>query len=88
MSMRTFSTLRLKPANRLTIGRQLQDGGCDGMTVVDEHLRVRRIDWLCVIDASIMPHLTSGNTDSPTMMIGLNGGATIKADTAPPSQKY
>jgi choline dehydrogenase-like flavoprotein len=41
----------------------------DPMTVVDERLRVIGLDRLRVIDASVMPSITSGNTNAPTMMI-------------------
>lgn len=41
----------------------------DPMAVVDSQLRVRGVDNLRVIDASIMPFITSGNTNSPTLMI-------------------
>ncbi|WP_077035740.1 GMC family oxidoreductase [Pelomonas sp. KK5] len=41
----------------------------DPMAVVDSHLRVRGISGLRVIDASVMPTITSGNTNSPTLMI-------------------
>ncbi|MEY4748573.1 MAG: hypothetical protein RIQ60_787 [Pseudomonadota bacterium] len=41
----------------------------DPEAVVDSHLRVRGIDRLRVVDASVMPTITSGNTNSPTLMI-------------------
>ena len=41
----------------------------DPAAVVDAHLRVRGVDGLRVVDASVMPHITSGNTAAPTMMI-------------------
>jgi choline dehydrogenase len=39
------------------------------MAVVDSHLRVRGFRGLRVVDASVMPTITSGNTNSPTLMI-------------------
>ncbi|HEV2188932.1 MAG TPA: GMC family oxidoreductase N-terminal domain-containing protein [Stellaceae bacterium] len=44
--------------------------GSDAMAVVDSQLRVHGIDGLRVADASIMPTLTSGNTNAPSIMIG------------------
>jgi choline dehydrogenase len=41
----------------------------DPAAVVDSHLRVRGVEGLRVVDASVMPHITSGNTAAPTMMI-------------------
>ena len=44
--------------------------GTDEQAVVDPELRVRGIDGLRVADASIMPSITGGNTNAPSMMIG------------------
>ena len=44
--------------------------GSDAMAVVDARLRVHGIDGLRIADASIMPTLTSGNTNAPSIMIG------------------
>ena len=41
----------------------------DAGAVVDSHLRVRGVAGLRVVDASVMPTVTSGNTNSPTLMI-------------------
>jgi choline dehydrogenase len=52
----------------------------DPLTVVDERLRVAGIERLRVVDASVMPAITSGNTNAPTMMIAEKGAALIRAD--------
>ena len=49
------------------------------MAVVDNQLRVRGLDRLRVIDASVMPRLVSGNTQAPTYMIGERGAAIVRA---------
>jgi len=52
----------------------------DPNAVVDARLRVLGIEGLRVIDASVMPTITSGNTNSPTMMIAEKGAAMVLAD--------
>jgi choline dehydrogenase-like flavoprotein len=52
----------------------------DPLAVVDERLRVIGLDRLRVIDASVMPTITSGNTNSPTIMIAEKGAAMVRAD--------
>jgi choline dehydrogenase len=51
--------------------------GHDATTVVDDELRVRGVDRLRVIDASIMPRITSGNTNAPTYVIAEIGARSI-----------
>ena len=53
--------------------------GADDASVVDPQLRVRGIDGLRVIDASVMPKITSANTNAATLMIGEKGAAMIRS---------
>lgn len=54
--------------------------GSDGTAVVDDRLRVREIEALRVIDASIMPDIVSGNTSSPTLAIAEKGAEMVLED--------
>jgi choline dehydrogenase len=54
--------------------------GVDAMAVVDDRLRVRGLQGLRVIDASVMPAVTSTNTNAPTIMIAEKGAAMLRQD--------
>jgi choline dehydrogenase len=56
--------------------------GHDDLAVVDDRLRVHGVENLRVADASIMPRVTAGNTNAPSMMIGEKAADMIIADAA------
>jgi choline dehydrogenase len=56
--------------------------GSDPLAVVDRELRVHGIEGLRVADASIMPTLTSGNTNAPAIMIGEKCADMVLASAA------
>ena len=62
------------------VGTAAMGPASDARAVLDERLRVRGIDGLRVIDASVMPRITSGNTNSPTIMIAEKGAAMVLED--------
>ena len=56
--------------------------GSDPLAVVDDRLAVRGVAGLRVIDASVMPRITSGNTNAPTVMIAEKGAEFVLEDAA------
>jgi choline dehydrogenase len=55
--------------------------GHDALSVVDDRLRVHGVEGLRVIDASVMPRITSGNTNAPTYMIAERASEFILSDS-------
>jgi len=51
----------------------------DPLAVLDSHLRVRGVAGLRVVDAGAMPTITSGNTNSPTLMVAEKAARWILA---------
>jgi choline dehydrogenase-like flavoprotein len=70
-----IGTTIFHPVGTAQMGR---DG--DTRAVVDARLRVIGVESLRVVDAAVMPSITSGNTNSPTMMIAEKGSAMILED--------
>src|SRR6516162_6149779 len=72
---------RLRALERFDrLPRELLVMGHHGMAVVDDRLRVHGLEALRVIDASVMPAVSSTNTNAPTIMIAEKGAAMIKAN--------
>ncbi|MDQ6679717.1 MAG: GMC oxidoreductase, partial [Pseudomonadota bacterium] len=61
------------------VGTAKMGPAADPMAVVDAQLRVHGVAGLRVVDASVMPTITSGNTNSPTLMIAERGAEWIRA---------
>ena len=62
------------------VGTARMGAASDALAVLDHRLRVRGLEGLRVIDASVMPTITSGNTNSPTLMIAERGAEMVIAD--------
>jgi choline dehydrogenase len=63
------------------VGTAKMGTASDPMAVVDERLRFYGISGLRVVDASVMPTITSGNTNTPTAMIAEKGASMIITDS-------
>jgi choline dehydrogenase len=66
---RNYATTLYHPSSTCAIGK-----------VVDARLRVKGVSSLRVADASVFPHLTSGNTNAPAIMVGELAADIIKSD--------
>ena len=62
------------------VGTAKMGAASDPLAVVDERLRCHGLDGLRVIDASVMPTITSGNTNTPTAMIAEKGATMMRED--------
>ena len=72
---RSLSTTIFHPVGTARMGL-----ASDPMAVTDERLRVRGVERLRVADASVMPRITSGNTNSPTLVIAEKAARMIAED--------
>jgi len=67
------------------VGTCRMGAGSDAVAVVDADLKVRGMEGLRVIDASIMPNVPGGNTHAPTVMIAEKGADLVRGRQLPPA---
>ncbi len=75
-----IATTIFHPVGTTKMGK-IDGPGADPMAVVDARLKVRGIAGLRVVDAGVMPTITSGNTNSPTLMLAEKAAQWIAEDT-------
>ncbi len=75
-----IATTIFHPVGTTKMGK-IDGPGADPMAVVDARLKVRGIAGLRVVDAGVMPTITSGNTNSPTLMLAEKAARWIAEDT-------
>ena len=76
--IRNTAAITLHPVGTCKMGVET-----DPMAVVDDQLRVRGVEGLRVIDASVMPEVPGGNTNAPTIMVAEKGADLIRGRTLP-----
>jgi choline dehydrogenase len=79
--VRSVGAITQHPVGTCRMGKESDAGA-----VVDTELRVRGVQSLRVIDASVMPNIPAGNTNAPTIMIAEKGADAIRGRRLPPAE--